>query len=110
MADARSLLHRAETSIRICSRKPLERQTRRSVIESIDPHSRIRMRARAHIFSEGNMRLIDERFARLGIDNAPGQEIRQSIRFDETLLVGENLQGIPVDFSHGDVDSSAFEP
>jgi len=49
---------------------------------------------------------LEERFAKLGVDNAPGQEVRQE---NETLeLRGEPLPGTPVDFSHGDVD--AFEP
>lgn len=52
------------------------------------------------------MDMINEKFAKLGVDNAPGQEVRQ--RTDETELRGEKLSGTPVDFSHGDVD--AFEP
>lgn len=44
-----------------------------------------------------------EKFARLGVDNAPGQE---GLQKQETLpLEGESLPGIPVDFSHGDVDA-----
>ncbi|WP_315116214.1 pyridoxal phosphate-dependent aminotransferase [uncultured Clostridium sp.] len=52
------------------------------------------------------MDLLNEKFAKLGVDNAPGQEIRQ--RTAEIELRGEKLSGTPVDFSHGDVD--AFEP
>ena len=49
---------------------------------------------------------IMEKFSKLGVDNAPGQEIRQK---EEVLDIrGEELPGVPVDFSHGDVD--AFEP
>ncbi len=49
---------------------------------------------------------IVEKFAHLGIDNAPGQE---SLQKAESLeLRGEKLPGAPVDFSHGDVD--AHEP
>lgn len=52
------------------------------------------------------MSTILEKFEKLGCDNAPGQEGR---RKKGTLdLRGEKLEGIPVDFSHGDVD--AFEP
>lgn len=49
---------------------------------------------------------IREKFAVLGVDNAPGQE---SSRKEESLtLRGEPIPGTPVDFSHGDVD--AHEP
>ena len=49
---------------------------------------------------------IAEKFERLGIDNAPGQEsLKKSAALD---LRGEKLPGAPVDFSHGDVD--AHEP
>jgi aspartate/methionine/tyrosine aminotransferase len=49
---------------------------------------------------------LNEKFARLGVENAPGQEVRQSE--GALTLRGEMLSGIAVDFSHGDVD--AFEP
>jgi len=49
---------------------------------------------------------IREKFARLGIDNAPGQESLQKKRTLE--LRGEKIEGPFVDFSHGDVD--AHEP
>lgn len=49
---------------------------------------------------------LTEKFARLGVDNAPGQEVRQ--KTGNLDMIGERIEGIPVDFSHGDVD--AFEP
>ncbi|HHV65628.1 MAG TPA: pyridoxal phosphate-dependent aminotransferase [Peptococcaceae bacterium] len=52
------------------------------------------------------MDLLEQKFARLGVENAPGQEVRQQVNGLE--LRGEKLTGVPVDFSHGDVD--AFEP
>lgn len=49
---------------------------------------------------------INNKFAKLGIDNAPGQE---GMRIETTLAPrGTPLPGIAVDFSHGDVD--AFPP
>lgn len=51
---------------------------------------------------------IAAKFSRLGTDNAPGQEVRQGSADILTLLRGEPLPGVPVDFSHGDVD--AHEP
>ncbi len=51
---------------------------------------------------------ITEKFARLGTDTAPGQEVRQDRAAVQTLLRGDILEGMPVDFSHGDVD--AHEP
>ena len=60
------------------------------------------------IFSgkEGTNMTIEEKFAKLGVDNAPGQEERQKAAVLD--LRGEKLEGREVDFSHGDVD--AFEP
>lgn len=52
------------------------------------------------------MSLIEEKFLKIGADNAPGQEVRQNT--NEINLRGEKIPGTPVDFSHGDVD--AFEP
>lgn len=49
---------------------------------------------------------LQDKFSRLGTDNAPGQELRQKAGALE--LRGEALPGTPVDFSHGDVD--AFIP
>ncbi|HLS68445.1 MAG TPA: pyridoxal phosphate-dependent aminotransferase [Kiloniellales bacterium] len=51
---------------------------------------------------------LDAKFSRLGTDDAPGQEVRQRSGGLESLVRGEKLQGLPVDFSHGDVD--AFPP
>lgn len=48
------------------------------------------------------------KFSRLGTDNAPGQEVRQSL--DADFLSGEVLAGRPVDFSHGDVDAHPPTP
>lgn len=49
---------------------------------------------------------IIEKFSRLGIDNAPGQEaLQKSVALE---LRGEKIPGAAVDFSHGDVD--AHEP
>ncbi|MCD7725282.1 MAG: pyridoxal phosphate-dependent aminotransferase [Clostridiales bacterium] len=47
-----------------------------------------------------------EKFSKLGIENAPGQEKAQKER--KIDLRGEIIEGKAVDFSHGDVD--AFEP
>jgi aspartate/methionine/tyrosine aminotransferase len=49
---------------------------------------------------------IYEKFALLGVDNAPGQESLQKQK--KLDIRGEKLPGAPVDFSHGDVD--AHEP
>ena len=51
---------------------------------------------------------IQEKFARLGIDNAPGQEALQKSQVLE--LRGEKLEGPVVDFSHGDVDAHVPTP
>ena len=46
---------------------------------------------------------LEEKFARLGTENAPGQE---SLQKAEALpLIGEKLDGPAVDFSHGDVNA-----
>ena len=51
---------------------------------------------------------IQEKFNKLGIDNAPGQEALQK---DAVLeLRGEPLPGPAVDFSHGDVDAHIPTP
>lgn len=49
---------------------------------------------------------IEEKFARLGVDHAPGQESLQKEM--ELPLLGGKIPGEAVDFSHGDVD--AHEP
>lgn len=52
---------------------------------------------------------VEAKFRNLGIDNAPGQEVRQQAADASNALVrGEALPGALVDFSHGDVD--AFTP
>jgi len=51
---------------------------------------------------------LDERFKALAADNAPGQEVRQDLGDLNSLMRGGRLDGIPIDFSHGDVD--AFPP
>ena len=56
------------------------------------------------------MSSIEQKFARLGTDHAPGQEVRQSGDVADTPLSGEPLPGVPVDFSHGDVNETAFGP
>jgi hypothetical protein len=54
------------------------------------------------------MMTLDEKFKTLEANNAPGQEVRQDIGDIGTIMCGEKLDGVPVDFSHGDVD--AFPP
>jgi len=51
---------------------------------------------------------IQDKFTRLGTDNAPGQEGRQKVGDLHNLMRGGDLAGVAVDFSHGDVD--AFTP
>lgn len=51
---------------------------------------------------------LDEKFRALGTGNAPGQEVRQDTSDLNSLMRGEKFDGVPVDFSHGDVD--AFPP
>lgn len=52
------------------------------------------------------MDLLNEKFLKLGVENAPGQETLQNT--NEIKQHEEKLSGTPVDFSHGDVD--AFQP
>jgi aspartate/methionine/tyrosine aminotransferase len=54
------------------------------------------------------MMTLDEKFRALETDNAPGQEARQEIGDLNAIMRGDKMDGIPVDFSHGDVD--AFPP
>ena len=54
------------------------------------------------------MMTLDEKFSALESDNAPGQEVRQETSNLDEIMRGEKYSGIPVDFSHGDVD--AFPP
>ena len=56
------------------------------------------------------MSSIEQKFAKLGTDYAPGQEVRQADDASDTPLRGDPLPGVPVDFSHGDVDETAFGP
>lgn len=51
---------------------------------------------------------LDEKFRALETENAPGQEVRQEIGDLAAIMRGDKYDGIPVDFSHGDVD--AFPP
>lgn len=51
---------------------------------------------------------IAEKFDKLGVDNAPGQEsLQKNVALD---LRGEKLDGPAVDFSHGDVDAHVPTP
>lgn len=56
------------------------------------------------------MSAIEQKFAKLGVEHAPGQEGRQRAAPADTALRGENLPGAPVDFSHGDVNDDSFAP
>ena len=56
------------------------------------------------------MSAIEEKFAKLGTDHAPGQEVRQNAAGQDAAFRGENLPGTPVDFSHGDVNDTSFAP
>ncbi len=56
------------------------------------------------------MSSIEKKFAKLGTDHAPGQEGRQVVDAPDTPLRGDALPGVPVDFSHGDVNETAFGP
>ena len=49
------------------------------------------------------MDYLAEKFARLGTDNAPGQEGLQ--KAEELPMIGDKLEGPAVDFSHGDVNA-----
>ncbi len=54
------------------------------------------------------MMTLNEKFKALETENAPGQEGRQSVDNLNEIMRGDKLDGVPVDFSHGDVD--AFPP
>ncbi|MGB7212333.1 MAG: pyridoxal phosphate-dependent aminotransferase [Gemmatimonadales bacterium] len=56
------------------------------------------------------MSSLEAKFAALGTDHAPGQEVRQGDALPDAVLRGGPLPGIPVDFSHGDVNATAFAP
>ena len=49
-----------------------------------------------------------EKFKKLGIDHAPGQEVLQ--KSQKSDVRGEKLEGVRVDFSHGDVDAHIPTP
>ncbi len=51
---------------------------------------------------------LDEKFIAPEADNAPGQEARQETGDLNRIVHGKKNEGIPVNFSHGDVD--AFPP
>lgn len=53
---------------------------------------------------------IENKFKKLATDNAPGQEARQGAGYIETLLRGARMDGIAVDFSHGDVNAHTPTP
>lgn len=57
---------------------------------------------------ENVMTTLEDKFRALEADSAPGQELRQEVGDLDALMRGTKLDGIPVDFSHGDVD--AFPP
>lgn len=54
------------------------------------------------------MKTINEKFKALATDHAPGQEVRQKVGDIADIMRGTMIGGVPVDFSHGDVD--AFPP
>jgi aspartate/methionine/tyrosine aminotransferase len=56
------------------------------------------------------MHRIEEKFERLGTRHAPGQEVRHGDDALDAALRGDPLPGVPVDFSHGDVNDTAFAP
>jgi aspartate/methionine/tyrosine aminotransferase len=56
------------------------------------------------------MNALDAKFAKLGTDHAPGQEVRQGDAPSGDALLGGPLPGVAVDFSHGDVNETAFPP
>lgn len=53
---------------------------------------------------------IESRFSKLGTDNAPGQEVRQSAAGAAAAPQAAILPGRGVDFSHGDVDAHPPTP
>ncbi len=54
------------------------------------------------------MTTLDDKFSGLAAENAPGQEVRQEVGDLDSHMRGGLFNGVPVDFSHGDVD--AFPP
>ena len=53
---------------------------------------------------------IEDKFRKLGVENAPGQQVRQDAGGVERLFRGGKLAGSEVDFSHGDVDAHVPTP
>lgn len=56
------------------------------------------------------MTTLDQKFAALAADNAPGQEVRQDMSGLDAVMKGGLFNGTPVDFSHGDVDAHPPTP
>jgi aspartate/methionine/tyrosine aminotransferase len=56
------------------------------------------------------MSALEAKFAKLGTEHAPGQEVRQGDPLPGLALRGAPLPGVAVDFSHGDVNDTAFPP
>ncbi|HEU5357936.1 MAG TPA: pyridoxal phosphate-dependent aminotransferase [Gemmatimonadales bacterium] len=56
------------------------------------------------------MSSLEAKFAKLGTEHAPGQEVRHGNDLPGAGLRGAPLAGVPVDFSHGDVNDTAFPP
>ncbi|MCL3881071.1 pyridoxal phosphate-dependent aminotransferase [Marivita sp. GX14005] len=56
------------------------------------------------------MTRLESKFAELGAENAPGQEVRQGTGQLSAVMRGDVIPGTPVDFSHGDVDAFAPTP
>ncbi len=56
------------------------------------------------------MSSIEDKFAKLGTDHAPGQQERNGAELPGAALRGEPLPGVAIDFSHGDVNDTAFAP
>jgi aspartate/methionine/tyrosine aminotransferase len=59
---------------------------------------------------ELDMSNLEAKFAGLGAENAPGQEVRQGSDDLKSVMRGGVIAGRPVDFSHGDVDAFAPTP
>jgi aspartate/methionine/tyrosine aminotransferase len=53
---------------------------------------------------------LEAKFAGLGAENAPGQEVRQNADDLKSVVRGDAIPGRAVDFSHGDVDAFAPTP
>jgi aspartate/methionine/tyrosine aminotransferase len=56
------------------------------------------------------MSALEAKFEQIGTEHAPGQEVRQGDPLSGAALRGEPLPGVAVDFSHGDVNQTAFPP